>query len=83
VQYADLVNDPITTMRRVYAAFGDEPDAQALRAMSDHVASHPKGRFGRHAYDPAEFGLDGAAIADRFRPYVERYGIPLEGFARG
>jgi hypothetical protein len=78
VHYADLVRDPMATMRRVYAAFGDELDGQALRAMADHVESHPKGQFGRHAYDPGEFGLDAAAIAERFRPYVERYDIPLE-----
>jgi hypothetical protein len=78
VHYADLVRDPMATMRRVYAAFGDELDGQALRAMAEHVESHPKDRFGRHAYDPGEFGLDAAAIAERFRPYVERYNIPLE-----
>jgi hypothetical protein len=78
VHYADLVRDPMATMRRVYAAFGDELDGQALRAMAEHVESHPKGQFGRHAYDPGEFGLDAAAIAERFRPYVERYDIPLE-----
>lgn len=81
VHYADLVRDPLATMRRVYAAFGDELDGQALRAMSDHVDSHPKGRFGRHAYNPLEFGLDAGAIAERFRHYVERYEIPLEQFA--
>ncbi|WP_157218886.1 sulfotransferase family protein [Flavisphingomonas formosensis] len=78
VRYADLANDPIATMGRVYASFGDELDGQALAAMQDHVESHPKGRFGKHGYDPEEFGLDAGAIAERFRPYVERYDIPLE-----
>jgi hypothetical protein len=78
VHYADLVRDPLGTMRRVYAAFGDELDTPALGAMTEHIASHPKGRFGRHAYDLGEFGLDAGTIAERFRPYVERYGIPLE-----
>jgi len=78
VHYAELAGDPIATMRRVYAAFGDELQGQALAAMEAHIASHPKGRFGRHGYDPAAFGLDAGAIAERFRPYVERYGIPLE-----
>jgi hypothetical protein len=78
VQYAELVRDPIATMRRVYAAFGEELEGPALEAMSAHVQSHPKGRFGQHKYDLAEFGLDGPAIAERFRRYVERYDIPLE-----
>jgi hypothetical protein len=78
VHYADLVENPIATMRRVYAAFGDELEGQALAAMESHIDSHPKGRFGRHGYDPAEYGLNAEAIAERFRPYVERYDIPLE-----
>jgi hypothetical protein len=81
VQYADLVLDPLGTMARIYGAFGDELDGQAYGAMREHVESHPKGRFGRHGYDLAEFGLDGGALAERFRPYVDRYGLPLESLA--
>jgi hypothetical protein len=83
VHYADLVRDPLGTMRSVYAAFGDELSGQALGAMTQHVESHPKGKFGRHAYDPAQFGLEAGAIRERFRGYVERYGIPLEQSAAG
>ncbi len=78
VQYADLVRDPIATLRRVYAAFGEELGGEALRAMNAHVESHPKGRFGQHKYKLEEFGLDEAQIAERFRHYVQRYDIPLE-----
>lgn len=78
VLYAELVSDPIATMRRIYGAFGEELEGQALQAMTAHIESHPKGRFGHHGYDPAEFGLDAGEIAERFRGYVERYDIPLE-----
>jgi Sulfotransferase family len=67
VQYAELVRDPIATMRRVYGAFGEELEGAALQAMSEHVQSHPKGRFGQHRYDLQAFGLDGRAIAGRAR----------------
>jgi hypothetical protein len=78
VQYADLALNPLETMSRVYAAFDDELQGQALDAMTAHIDSHPKGRFGRHGYDLTEFGLDAAELAERFSGYVERYGIPLE-----
>jgi hypothetical protein len=78
VHYAELAGDPIATMRRVYSEFGEELEGQALQAMTAHIESRPKGRFGKHGYSPAEFGLDAGAIAERFRPYVERYDIPLE-----
>ncbi len=80
VQYADLARDPLGTMRRVYGAFGEALEGQALQAMTAHVESHPKHRFGRHGYDPAEYGLDADAIAERFSGYVERYGIERETF---
>jgi hypothetical protein len=83
VHYADLMRDPLGTMRSVYGAFGDELSGQALAAMTEHVESHPKGKFGRHAYDLAEFGLEAGPIRERFAHYVERYGIPLEQPAGG
>lgn len=78
VHYADLARDPLGTMRRVYAGIGEDIEGQPIQAMTAHVESHPKHRFGRHGYDPREYGLDAGAIAERFRPYVERYGIELE-----
>ncbi len=78
VHYADLVVDPLSTVQGVYEAFGDEIQGQALGAMTAHVGSHPKGRFGSHAYDLTAFGLDAGTVAERFAGYVERYAIPLE-----
>jgi len=78
VQYADLVQDTLGTMRSVYGAFGEELTGQAFEAMTAHVESHPKGRFGKHGYDLAEFGLDGGALRERFAGYVSDYNIPLE-----
>jgi hypothetical protein len=78
VQYADLAQNPLGTMQSVYSAFGDTLDGAALAAMTEHVDSHPKGRFGRHGYDLGQFGLVGPELAERFSGYVERYAIPLE-----
>ncbi|HEY4333158.1 MAG TPA: sulfotransferase [Ilumatobacteraceae bacterium] len=78
VHYSDLAQDPLATMSNVYAAFGDELHGQALDAMRAHVESHPKGRFGHHGYDLAEFGLDGGQLRERFAGYVADYGITLE-----
>jgi hypothetical protein len=82
VQYADLARDPLATLRRVYAAFGETLEGQALHAMTAHVQSHPKHRFGQHRYDLAEFGLDAGEIGERFRSYIQRYDIPLESYRK-
>ncbi|WP_380872573.1 hypothetical protein ACFB49_34980 [Sphingomonas sp. DBB INV C78] len=78
VHYADLAADPIATMRRIYAALGEELDGPALAAMQAHVAARPQHRFGHHGYGLEEFGLDAGAIGERFRPYIERYDIRRE-----
>jgi hypothetical protein len=78
IHYAELNRDPLGTLSRVYAEFGDALEGDALAAMTAHVESHKKGRFGKHGYAPEEYGLNPGEVAERFRPYVERYGIPLE-----
>jgi hypothetical protein len=83
VHYADLVRDPLGTLAELYAAIGDGLDDRAAAFVGDYVASHPKGRFGAHGYDLAEFGLDAGELAERFAGYVARHDIPLERPAAG
>lgn len=78
VQYADLVADPLTTLRSVYDAIGDELDATTARAITAYADAHPRGEFGAHRYDVAELGLDPTALADRFSAYTDRYSVPSE-----
>jgi len=78
VQYADLVTDPTTTVASIYRACGDELDDVGAKAIVEYVDSHPKGQFGAHTYDVAEFGLDAATLGERFAGYIERYHVPRE-----
>jgi hypothetical protein len=78
VHYADLVGDPVATVARIYEATGAQLSDAAAANIADHVAANPKGKFGTHRYDLAEFGLDAGAIAERFAGYVERYDVVLE-----
>jgi hypothetical protein len=78
VQYADLVTDPTGTVAAIYDACGDALDDVGQKAITQYVDAHPKGQFGAHRYDVAEFGLDADALAERFAGYVERYDVPRE-----
>jgi hypothetical protein len=78
IQYADLVTDPVATVRSIYDAVGDELDDTAAHAISAYVDAHPRGQFGAHRYDVAEFGLDPDELADRFSGYTDRYAVPRE-----
>jgi hypothetical protein len=78
VQYADLVTDPVATVRSIYAAVGDELDDGAANAITNYVDAHPRGQFGAHRYDVSEYGLDTDALAERFADYTDRYAVPRE-----
>jgi hypothetical protein len=78
VQYADLVREPVVTVGRIYEATGTSLDDTAAAAIATYVDANPKGKFGTHRYDLAEFGLDAGQIAERFAGYVERYEVVLE-----
>jgi hypothetical protein len=78
VQYTDLVTDPVATVRSIYAAVGDELDDDAAKAVTAYVDAHPRGQFGAHRYDLAEYGLDAGELAERFSGYTERYAVPRE-----
>jgi len=78
VQYTDLVADPAGTVARIYAACDDELSDDARAAIVDYVARNPKGRFGAHQYDLAEYGLDAGEIRERFAAYSDRYAVPRE-----
>jgi hypothetical protein len=78
VQYTDLVREPAGTVARLYDAVGWPADPDAMRAMESFVAANPKGKFGAHRYDLAEFGLDAGEIRERFAGYVDRYNVEPE-----
>jgi hypothetical protein len=78
VQYTDLVTNPVSTVRSIYAAVGDELDVAAAEAITQYVDAHPRGQFGAHRYDLAEYGLDAGELAERFAGYTDRYAVPRE-----
>jgi hypothetical protein len=78
VQYADLVRDPLHTVEDLYAACDAELPGGARDAIAAYVRAHPKGQFGAHGYDLAEFGLDAGELDERFAGYIDRYDIATE-----
>lgn len=76
--YADLVSDPIASIAGMYDALGEPFTVEAEAAMRAHSATHVKDRFGRHSYSLEDWDLDGAALAERFADYTDRYAEFLE-----
>ncbi len=78
VAYADLLEDPVGTVERIYAHFGESVGALHRRRMQAWMRERHQSAFGRHRYDPADFGWSYAEIAEQFAAYRERYAIPRE-----
>lgn len=78
VRYADLVADPIGTVRGIYRhfdlPFGDELEVR----LHARLAARPRGRRGAHDYRFEDTGLDLATERARLAAYQQRYGIPSE-----
>ncbi|MGV0643335.1 sulfotransferase family protein [Mycolicibacterium sp. XJ879] len=78
VRYGDLVVDPVGTVEAIYAGCGRELSAQARKAISAYVGTHPRGRFGAHGYRLEDYGLAQGQIRERFADYIARYDVPPE-----
>ncbi len=78
LHYDDLITDPIRTVSELYRSVGDEVSAEHADRISAFLAGRPKDAFGRHRYDPADFGWTYADIKAEFSDYITRYEVRPE-----
>jgi hypothetical protein len=78
VHYDALMADPVGTVRELYRSFGDEVSDEHARRMTALLRDRPKDAFGRHRYDPADFGWTYAEISEEFSDYARRYDVQPE-----
>jgi hypothetical protein len=69
VHYDALVADPVGTARRILAAFDMPLPPRGRAAMTRYLAEKSQAERPRHNYSGADFGLDDARTAERFRFY--------------
>jgi hypothetical protein len=80
VHYADLIRRPIETMRKLYAALGDEFTPQAEAGMTAWLKDNPQNKFGKHEYQLEAYGLTPEKLRPLFERYTSRYEVETEGF---
>lgn len=78
VWYADLVNDPMAVVRRIYDHFEMALTNEAERAMRRFLVENPQHKSGVHRYSLETYGLNRETERRRFRFYTDHYGIELE-----
>ncbi|OBB35332.1 sulfotransferase [Mycobacterium sp. 852002-51961_SCH5331710] len=81
VRYADFIADQVGTVRRYYEFRGRELTTEAEAAMRQYLADNPGDRHGKFRYSTTlltDIGEDLDALHDEFRPFRERFGVPIE-----
>lgn len=78
VQYESFVREPISTVENLYAAHDMEIHPLHRHRMKVWLQERGQDAFGRHRYDPAEFGLSEDGVRERFLDYSTRFDIPRE-----
>lgn len=79
VHYADLMRDPMASLRKLYGALGDEFTPEAEASIQAWLDANPQGKFGRHEYKLDEFGLTVDQVRANFADYLAAYDILPEG----
>jgi hypothetical protein len=78
VAHDEFVEDPMSTVERIYEKFDLEIADPARTAMSKYIAENPKGQHGTHEYALEDWGLSPDQVRERFAPYAERFSIDME-----
>ncbi len=81
VSYYDVLKDPMSQVRRIYAFAGIELSVAAVAAMEANLKSNPQNKHGVHHYRLEDFGLTTAQIRKDYGAYGKFFGIPEEGKA--
>lgn len=77
IHFAPFQKDPLAYLEELYTFLGEELTEETKAHMRSWRESTPRDKHGSHRYDPAEFGIDVAALQGRFAFYNERFGLEL------
>lgn len=73
VQYADLVADPVATVRRIYAEHGLEWTPAVEAAVRTGAAQRPQHKQGKHRYELSDFGLSEDRVKTALADYAAAF----------
>ncbi len=75
VKFAEFQADPWPSIEALYQWLGEDFTPEAREGMRRWRDDTPKDKHGTRQIDPADYGLDKAALRERFAFYRERFGI--------
>lgn len=75
VDYADLMQDPVGTVRQIQKYFGYEFSEQMAENVQNWIAENPQHKHGAHRYSLAQFGLNEEAMVRKFTDASQGVGL--------
>ena len=77
--FHEFMADDMAMVEKIYAKAGLELTAQARAEMQQFIDAHPRGKHGQMQYNLKEdFGIDPAALRERFRFYFDAFPVKAE-----
>lgn len=81
VRFQDYMRGDMAVVSSIYELAGQSLAGESTAAMDAYLRAHPRGRLGRVDYRLADFGLCPAELRERFRFYVDHFGLESESTA--
>jgi hypothetical protein len=75
VHYAALTADPVGTVAGLYRHFGLPLESSVADGIARFASQLPNGGYGPRNYRFEDHGLNAEAEREKFRFYVQRFGI--------
>ena len=79
VHHRDLVDDPKSSIRRIYTWLDLELTPEVEQAILEWQEANRVGASGTHRYTPEQFGLTAKQIRSDYDFYIERFDVAVEG----
>jgi hypothetical protein len=77
--FHDFMADDVGAVERIYELADFEMTPAARASLDAFMQANPRGKHGRIVYDlAADFGIDGAALRERFSFYFDRFPVKVE-----
>ena len=78
LMYTDFIADPLSGVRKIYAASGVILESESERRMSDWLAKNPQGKHGEHVYQLSDYGVSIDEVKNLFDEYLIRYDLTID-----
>jgi len=75
VRLRDLMANPMTVLRDIYAHFDLELNAEIAGLLEERIAEKPTSQEGEHEYAIEDFGLTDEQVRETLSAYNERFGV--------